>query len=231
MPGPLATEVAILIKAAFSTFENISDIYGDTVNTESLPATNVESLQPSNAESPLPAFHDVARHVPTVCEILQVIREHIRKRKNDGTCAGMKSIAEECKRKADCLEKLFLKVIPSAADKKMECYRIAVREMGNESRVEDLMKDAMKNIKLLLTIDEQMQLATKSHLELLTKSIKEVSAIPQSLQDESPALGFHNYGSGPQNVNTGSGPQNNNNDKGIQVNGGTFHNVNPFRLQ
>ncbi|PNP41479.1 hypothetical protein TGAMA5MH_06579 [Trichoderma gamsii] len=221
MPGLLATEVATLIKASLSAFENISEIYGDTANTESLPLSNAESLPP--------AFHDVGKHVPTVCEVLQEIRKRVRERKDDSTCAGMKSIAEECKRKADCVEKLFSKVIPS--DKKMECYRTAVREMGNESRIEDLMKDAMKDIQLLLTIDEEMQLATKSYLELLIKSMKEVSAIPQSLQDEGPALGFHNYGSGPQNVNTGSGPQNNNNDKGIQVNGGTFNNVNPFQPQ
>jgi hypothetical protein len=229
MPGPLATEVATVIKAVLSTFENINDIYQDSTNAESIPAAKFESLPPSDAESLPPAFHDVEKHVPTVCGILQVIREHIRKRKDDSTCAGMKSIAEECKNKADRLEELFSKVIPSGM--KMESYRMAVREMDNKSRVEDLMKDAMKSIKLLLTVDEEIQLATKSQLELLVKSIKEVSAIPQSLQDESPALGIHNYGSGPQNVNTGSGPQNNNNDKGIQVNGGTFHNVNPFRPQ
>lgn len=141
----------------------------------------------------------------------------------------MKAIAKECQRKADCLKKLFSKVIPS--DNKMECYRMAVREIDNKSHVETFMRDAMEDVKLLLTVDDEMQLATKSHLELLIISMEKVSAIPQSLQDESPALGIHNYGSGPQNVNTGSGPQNNNNDKGIQVNGGTFHGINPFRPQ
>ncbi|KAL7894196.1 hypothetical protein HDV63DRAFT_390042 [Trichoderma sp. SZMC 28014] len=221
MPGPLATEVAALIRAALSAFQSVGEIYADAANTESLP--------PSNAESLPPAFHDVGKHVKTVCEVLEEIRKHVRERKDDGTCAEMKSIAEKCKPKAECVEKLFSKVIPS--DRKMECYRMVVRDMGNDSRIEDLMMDAMKTMKQLLTIDDEMQLATKLQLELLVSSMKEVSAIPQSLQDESPALGIHNYGSGPQNVNTGSGPQNNNNDKGIQVNGGTFHNVNPFQPQ
>lgn len=221
MPGPLAAEVVSLVNDTVSKFEYISKIYSVAIKAENNPTANAEDL-PS-------AFHDVGKHVPTVRDALKAIEDHIWQRQDDKTCTGMKTIAEECEGKADCLKKLFSKVVPS--DKKMESYRMAVRETDNKSRVEDLMKDAMQDVKLLLTVDGEMQMATNSHLELLDKSMEEVSAIPQSLQDESPALGIHNYGSGPQNVNTGSGPQNNNNDKGIQVNGGTFHNVNPFQPQ
>lgn len=219
MPGPLAIEVANLIKRAQSEFEIIRDnYYEDPTNVESPPAANAENLPP--------AFHDVGKHVPVVCDILEVVREHTRERNDDSTCAEMKCYAEECKGKADCLEKLFSKVIGSAADKKIECYRAFVRGMDDESRVEDLMMDAMESIKLLLTIDEQMQEATKPQLELLIKSMKEVSAIPQSLQDESEntATRIHNHGAGPQNVHTGRGAQNNNNGTGMQMNGGAYHN-------
>lgn len=152
MPGPLATEVATLIRAALSAFQNVGEIYGDTASPESLPATNNESLPPSNAESLPPAFHDVGKHVETVCKALEKIKTHVRGRKDDSTCAEMKPIAEECKRKAECLEKLFSRVVPSAADKKMECYRMMVQKMGGESRIEDLMLDAMKNVKLFAVI-------------------------------------------------------------------------------
>lgn len=221
MPGPLAAEVVSLVNDTVSKFEYISKIYSAAIKAENNPTANAEDL-PS-------AFHDVGKHVPIVRDALKAIEDHIWQRQDDKTCTGMKTIAEECEGKADCLKKLFSKVVPS--DKKMESYRMAVRDLDNKNRVEDLMKDAMQDVKLLLTVDDEMQLATKSHIELLDKSMEEVSAIPQSLQDESPALGIHNYGSGPQNVNTGSGPQNNNNDKGIQVNGGTFTNVNPFQPQ
>lgn len=212
MPGPIATEVISLVRATMSKFESIGDIYGDVGNAEGLP----------------PAFHGVGKHVSTVYHALKMSKEQILRRKDDSTCAGMMSSVEECKRKAESLEKLFSKVVPSAADEKMEIYRRTVRELGNESRVETLMRDAMEDAKLLLSVDDEMQLATKSQLELLVKSIEEVSAIPQSLQDEGPALNIQNYGSGPQNVSASGGPQNNNNGLGIQVNGGTFHNVNPF---
>lgn len=221
MPGPEAIEVASLVNDTTSKFEYINKIYLAAVNAEHHPTASAEGLPH--------AFHDVGKHVPTVRNALKAIEDHIWQRQDDKTCTGMKAVAEECEYKVNCLKKLFSKVIPS--DKKVECYRMTVREIGNESRVEDLMKGAMQDVKLLLTVDDEMQAATKSHLEELIKSMEEVSAIPQSLQDESPALGIHNYGSGPQNVHTGSGPQNNNNDKGIQVNGGTFHNVNPFRPQ
>ncbi|GFP58958.1 hypothetical protein TASIC1_0011032500 [Trichoderma asperellum] len=212
MPGPVATEVVSLVRATMSKLESVGDIYGDTDNAEGLP----------------PAFHEVGKHVSTVYHALKMSKEQILQRKDDSSCAEMKPSAEDCKRKADCLEKLFSKVVPSAANEKMENYRMAVRELGNESRVETLMRDAMEDVKLLLTVDDEMQLATKSQLELLVKSIEEVSAIPQSLQDESPTLSIQNNGSGPQNVCTGNGPQNNNNGLGMQVNGGTFHNINPF---
>lgn len=215
MPGPVATEVASLVRATMSKLESVGDIYGDTDNTEGLPA----------------AFHDVGKHVSTVYHALKMSKEQIMQRKDDRSCVEMKPSAEDCKRKADCLEKLFSKVVTSAANKKMENYRMVVRKLGNESRVETLMRDAMEDVRLLLTVDDEMQLATKSQLDLLVKSIEEVSAIPQSLQDEGPTLSIQNNGSGPQNISTGNGPQNNNNGLGVQVNGGTFHNMNPFLPQ
>ncbi|OTA01684.1 hypothetical protein A9Z42_0020180 [Trichoderma parareesei] len=143
----------------------------------------------------------------------------------------MKPSVEGCKDKATNLAVLFTKVVPRAADERMECYRLAVRELGERSRVETLMKDAIEDVRDLLMVDDEMQATTGSYLEELSEALKVVSAIPPSLQDESSSLGIYNYGSGPQNVNTGTGPQNNNNGSGAQINGGSFHGINPFLRQ
>ncbi|KAK1241852.1 hypothetical protein MKX07_007675 [Trichoderma sp. CBMAI-0711] len=203
MPGPIACEVIALIGDSTSKFQSINEIHGDIESIEGL----------------LSAFKNVGRHIPVVCKALEAAKQHIRQKKDDGTCAEMKPSVEGCKDKATNLAVLFTKVVPRAADERMECYRLAVRELGERSRVETLMKDAMEDVQNLLTVDEEMQAATGSYLEELSEALKVVSAIPPSLQDESSSLGIYNYGSGPQNVNTGTGPQNNNNGSGAQING------------
>ncbi|KAL5610682.1 hypothetical protein FOBRF1_006799 [Fusarium oxysporum] len=215
MPGPEATQVLALIRATISILKSAEEVHGDADDAKSLP----------------PAFHDVAKHLQVVCDALDIAQKQIRQRKDDSACAETKPSVEECKGKAARLENLFLKVVPSAAAETTERYREAVRELGKGSRVETLMKGIMEDVHLLLTVDDEMKAAAESQLRSLVEAMKEVSAIPPSLQDESPAFGIHNYGSGPQNVVMGNGPQHNNNGQGQQFIDSTFHGVDPFHRQ
>lgn len=217
MSSYLAMEVDDLINSTILILKSVERFHSAPVKAENRSAASAEGLPHE--------FDEVGKHVPTVRGALEAISENISQQ-NDQTCTEMKDIAADCNRKTGCLKKLFSTVIPS--NKKMESYRKAVHEIENKSRVEEFMKGVMQDVKLLLTIDGDMKLATEKHLQLLEEAIKEVSAIESSLQDESPSLGFYNYGPGPQNNNTGSGPQNNNNGEGIQITGGNFTGVDPF---
>ncbi|RYO79301.1 hypothetical protein DL764_010030 [Monosporascus ibericus] len=210
MPGSEAIQVLSLARATIWSLKSVEEVHGDVGDAESLP----------------PAFQEVAKHLQVVCDALETAQKQIRQRKDDGACAEMKPSLEECKGKAARLEKLFLTVVTSAAAQRMERYREAVREMGKGNRVETLMEDIMKDVKLLLTVDDEMKAAAESQLGALVEAMKEVSAIPPSLQDESPASGINNFGSGPQNVNAGNGIQNNSNGPGQQFINGTFHGFN-----
>ncbi|EHK19755.1 uncharacterized protein TRIVIDRAFT_68240 [Trichoderma virens Gv29-8] len=214
MSRVLVSKIITSIGEAISKFMSIGDVHGDINTVEGLP----------------PAFKDVNKHIPTVCEALTAAQGHIRDRKEDRISTEMTSTVEECKIKATRLAALFLNVVPQETDDRVKFYHIAVRQLGERSRVETLMKDAMEAIKVLLTVDDEMKEATKSQLKKLVEALQEVSAIPQSLQDESSSQGsgINNYGSGPQNVNTGSAPQYNNNGNAPQINGGSFNGVNPF---
>jgi len=213
MPGPEAVQILALARAAISSLESIREVYGDARDPESLP----------------PAFLDVAKHIQLVYNALETAQRQIRGRQDDSACEEMKPSMTECKGKAARLEALFVRVVPAAAAERTERYREAVREMGKGNRVETLMKGIMEDVKLILTADGEMQAAADSQLGTLVKAMKEVSAIPSSLQEESPASGINNYGPGPQNIVMGDGPQHNNNGPGQQFIGGAFHGYNPAR--
>ncbi|GKT42726.1 uncharacterized protein ColSpa_02907 [Colletotrichum spaethianum] len=212
MPGPQATQVLSSTRAAISSLKGIEEDHGDLNDVEELPA----------------AFAQVAKHLPAVCKALQSARLHIQKREDDNTWAEMKKPMDGCKAKADRLEGVYGKVVPSAPAQKMERYREAVSGLGKEGRVEVLMEAILRDVKGLLTVDGGMEAATESDLRELADITAEVLAIPPSLQGDGSALGIHNYGPGPQNVVTGDGHQYNNNNTGNQFNGSTFHGVNPF---
>jgi hypothetical protein len=120
MPGPIACEVIAPIGDSTSKLKSINKIHGDIESVEGL----------------LPAFKDVSKHIPVVCEALKAAKQHIQQRKDDSTCAEMKPSVEGCKGKATNLAVLFTKVVPRTADERVECYRLAVRELGERSRVE-----------------------------------------------------------------------------------------------
>ncbi|KAL7946933.1 hypothetical protein V8C42DRAFT_319209 [Trichoderma barbatum] len=165
-------------------------------------------------------------HIPIIRSALRTVREQIQLRKDDTTCTNMKVSVEGCKLKATHLAELYLEVVSLAADARVEHYRKAVREQGEMGHVETLMKKAMGDVRLLLTVDEKMEAATKPQFEMLSEAINKIPAILPTLKDERPAIDIRNLGGGPQNVHTGTGAQHNNNGSGPQINGGTgtWHN-------
>lgn len=205
--------VLALTRATISTLQNSYDVYSDRSDADSLPS----------------AFQVVAQHLQVLCEALKAANEQVRALKDEEMCKEIKSTAAGCGEKAKLLDRLFLRVVLAPAAETMGRYQEAAREIGKGHRVETLMKGIMEDTKLFLTVKEDMTAATEPHLELLLKSIKEVSKIPPSLSVEGQTSGYNNYGSGTQNINNGDGSQNNNNSTGQQFIGGTFGSFDPLR--
>ncbi|KAK8087710.1 hypothetical protein PG997_002671 [Apiospora hydei] len=212
MLGPEATHVRNSVRDVKSALENLGNDYSNPSDPEELPA----------------AFAEVLKHLPPVCDALACAKAQIEQRKDESTWAEVKDSMDQCKAKASSLESIYGKVVPSAAAQRMERYRNAVRGLGKGGRVEVLMEGILRDVKVLLTVDEGMKVAAEGHIRTLAEVMAQVSAIPPSLQDDGSASGIYNYGSGPQNVVTGEGQQYNNNNTGNQFNGSTFHGVDPF---
>ncbi|ETS77350.1 hypothetical protein PFICI_11224 [Pestalotiopsis fici W106-1] len=147
--------------------------------------------------------------------------------KDDSIYEDAIPLVGECKAKADRLEQLFSRVVPSPPIQRLEVYRGTVRELGRGNRVETLLKSIMEDIKVLLLFDKDMKSALENQVQALVEAIQKVAAIPPSLPDETEGSSINNYGTGFHNVNTGTGPQNNNNASGQQFIGGTFSGFNP----
>jgi len=204
-------EVIGLISGTIAIINAVTKVYDAVTDASGLPE----------------AFRDVAQRLPLIKDTLQTALAHLNTSSRDNRFyQAMMPVVDGCKDKATRLEKIFLKVIPQADSPRSERYVLAVRTLGKGSRVESLMKGMLEDLQLLAG-NRMMKLATEAQLGELAKAAEEVSAIPPSLLVEDPASGIHNYGSGPQNVNTGSGSQLNNNGGQLFV-GGTF--TGPFNF-
>ncbi|RYP60262.1 hypothetical protein DL770_010027 [Monosporascus sp. CRB-9-2] len=210
MSGPEALLALSLIEPTISSLRFAKKVHDNANDTKTLP----------------PAFQGVAKHLEVVCEALETAQKQIEQGKDDNICREMKPRVADCNDKATCLQRLFVKVVPWTAAQRVERYREALREIGKGNRVETLIKDIMEDVRLLLTVDDEIRVAAESQLGRLVEAMREVSAIPPALQDESPASGINNFGSGLQNVNTGNGSQHNNSGLGQQFIGSTFHGFN-----
>lgn len=165
-----------------------------------------------------PNFKTVATKLPLVSKLFEDAERYINN-KADGTITAIFTpVLTDCKEKATQLQQLFVKVIPTEGDSRMDQYIKAARTIGRGGRVETLMKGILGNLQLLVI--EFPEVMSSRGQANLTEAIEEVKELEPSLPDGfKDAPSFAHYGSGAQNVNTGLGRQYNNNSTGNQNNG------------
>jgi hypothetical protein len=201
MSGAEAILVLGVISSVITVVETIVKIYNDVKEADGIPAT----------------FREAARRLPLVRDTLRIAESRIHDRSLDEEgCRAIKPTVEECKDKALRLELVFRKVMPQGEFSRLERYRIAIRALGQESKVETLMTAMLGDVQLLAQ-NHAVKAATEAQVGMLAKAIEELAAMPPSMAEEAvEKSSISNYGSGTQNVNTGAGSQNNNTGGGRQ---------------
>lgn len=191
-------EVMGLISAVISIIDISSKLYVAIENTGNLPE----------------AFKDVARRLPLARDTLQITEERLKKSEVDGhTYTTINIIIKSCKDKAERLRDILTDLAAQPGASRIERYRLAVRRLGRESKIEELMKSLLEDVQLLAA-NQAVKAVGEDRIDELMVAIQELSQVPPSLPD-GPVFTYHgtgdqisNTGSGIQNINKGMGDQN-----------------------
>ena len=152
------------------------------------------------------AFREVAKNLPLVKDTLRLVKDSV----NDETCTAINPVIKTCERKALSLKKLFEKVAPMEGAKRMERYEKALRTLGKGNRVEDLMREILKELQLLAANRAFANGAKLAELAATIKAAMEkLSEIqpsaPDSVFDAPSFTNIDHHGDGIQNNITSSG--------------------------
>lgn len=143
----------------------------------------------------------VARQLPIVLDILDLTQQSINKGKiNVESCKSVKGVVEECKRKAEELDKIFREICPKGVASRLERYSKAVKTLGKGYKVDNLMQGILKDVQLL-ACEHGIKTADNSRIARVSAAIAEVEALPAS----DPEQTFQ--GTGTTIFHSGSGTQ------------------------
>ncbi|KAF4634407.1 hypothetical protein G7Y89_g3703 [Cudoniella acicularis] len=190
-------EVIGLISAIIGIIDGASKLYDAIENSSKLPQ----------------AFREVVQRLPLVRDTL----ESLQKCEGDGdrdTYEAIKPTVESCRDRAERLRNILQDVVAQPDASRVERYRLAVRRLGKESKVEELMKGMLEDVQLLAA-NQAVKAAGGGKVDELVKAVRSLEKVPPSVPDSyGPAFTYH--GTGDQINNTGSGTQNINKGKGQQ---------------
>lgn len=166
------------------------------------------------------AFRQVAARLLLVRDILE--KAKLEANQLDETSQeDLEKVLEECKGKAEKLDKIFRKVLPGSEEGRLGRYRKAVSTPFSGGQVEQLMEGILKDAQLIAT-KKLMGIADKKQVKELAEAIKEMKEMPSSFPDEADSISQIHSGSGQNIANTGTGNTTNN----IQSGGsGTQYNI------
>ncbi|KAH8587496.1 SesA protein [Bisporella sp. PMI_857] len=190
-------EVIGLISAVIGIIEGVSKLYNAIENTSHLPK----------------AFREVARRLQLVRVTLQATEGRLQKHNVDGNSyTAIMPTVESCKDKAERLRNILQDMVAQPDASRVEHYRVVVRRLGKESKVEELMKGMLEDVQLLAT-NQAVKAVGEENIDELMRAIQALSQVPPTATDGST---FTYHGTGDQINNTGSGTQNINKGKGQQ---------------
>lgn len=163
-------EVVGLIAATLEIIETVKNVYNGLRDAEHLPQ----------------AFREVVERLPLVQKTLEVVERHMESIDSDAekmACQAMKVVVDNCKAKAKRLEEIFSFIVPSDDTPRFERYRMVVRRLGKENKVEVLAKEMMNDARLLAE-NRAVQAATQAQIAQLYQAIEDLSQLEPSLPDE-----------------------------------------------
>lgn len=166
------------------------------------------------------AFNEVNQSLPLVIETLEAAHSQLRVAPPDEASAkAIEPVIKGCQEKANALLVIFQKIDSGRTEAKdgwvLEFYRTIVLSGGKSHRVETLMQDILKGLKML-SLNQLFKTATQSQIARLEEAIhglyKVQPSLPDSDFDDSGMLNVTqnvaHEGTGNQAVNRGGTQQN-----------------------
>ena len=131
-------------------------------------------------------------------------------------------MVESCKRKAECLQSIVRELAAEPDASKFRRYCTAVRWLGKEAKVEEVVKGMLEDVHLLAG-NRAIKAATEAEVAQILRAIEELSDMQPSTFTAYRSLAFSHYGSGQQFNSSDGGTQNANTGGGNQFVGATFN--------
>jgi len=194
-------EVVSLISTVIDLIGMGQKLYTAIENTGDLPET----------------FREVGRRLPLAEDTLKTLEENIRNSKLDVKIYT--NVIRSCNEKAEGLLRILKEVAAQPDASRVDRYRLAVRRLGKESKVEHLMKGLLEDIQLLAS-NQSVKIVGDSSMNELVVAIEELSRAPPSAPD-GPVI--THWGVGDQITNSDSGIQNINKGSGHIYSAGTIN--------
>ena len=182
MSGAEAFTVLNLISSIIAIIDQAKKVYDAATDQRGLPKT----------------FREAAGRLPIVRDTLELAKQDLDHDQVDE--AGVMNIVKACELKAQKLDEIFRKTIPGSGVSSRERYWKAVKVLGKDNKVEDLMKGILVDLQLL-TSEHGMRTATASQQTLISQAITYVSALPASVPEyvfQESGFAANNFGSGTQ---------------------------------
>lgn len=166
------------------------------------------------------AFREVNQNIPLVQETLELARLQLeRVGLNEPSGKAVEPVISNCHKKFEALQNIFQE-IDKGKDAKdwsalVSFYRTTVVPLGKAHRVEALMQDILKDLRML-AINQLFKTATQSQVAKLESAVQDLSNVDPSLPDADFETSVSNVtqhvaqgATGNQPVNVGPGTQTN----------------------
>lgn len=181
MPG---FEVAGTICSIIITLKSVLDTYTEFRDAQNLPET----------------FHKLVERLPLIQDILRTAAKRIRTDAGEEDYQAIKILVENCKVKAEHLEEIF-NVVASCGDTFIPArYRMVMWRLGNESRVEDLAREMMEDVRLLVQ-HRAVQVTSRVYVAELDGAIRNLSHMTSTRHFDGPHIRLNNAGPGNKYMN------------------------------
>jgi len=164
-------------------------------------------------------FHEAARSLLRVRELLQLIESQLARRSPHRPRDALAAL-KTCDKRARLSEEVLKEVSQAPEALRLQYYRAAVQRRSRESMVEVLAIGMMDDV-CSLAGDGAFEGVTTSQAEALRALRRDLVAGEPSIPDDRGRYTFVNHGSGSQ-FNAPGGYQNNNMGSGNQFPGATF---------
>jgi hypothetical protein len=199
-------EVIGVISAVISILDVSTKLYATIENSDVLPET----------------LKDVTRRLPLARNTLQIVEEGLKDPQIDPrTFRSIKTIVKNCEDKAERLQEILGQLVIGPKASRLDRYRLAVRRLGKEDKVEKLMQSLLEDIQLLAANQAVKMVEDKSLMDELQVAIQTLSQTRPAIAESYTTISHG--GTGDQMNNTGNGRQYNHMGSGTQTNAHTIY--------